>query len=47
MSFKTKNILLVDDSQILLDLTQHALKEDGFKNIDTALNGKEGYEMAL
>ncbi|MBT3281020.1 MAG: response regulator [Campylobacteraceae bacterium] len=42
-----KNILLVDDSQILLDLLIHALKDSGLDNIDTAVNGKEALEMSI
>jgi CheY-like chemotaxis protein len=37
-------ILIVDDMKPMLDLTQSVLKIFGFQNIETAMNGEDGFK---
>ena len=44
--FKTKKIMLVDDESELLKMVSTILADDGFQNIVTASNVKQGLNMA-
>lgn len=39
-----KRILLIDDSKVTRDVVQSFLRNSGFKTVETAIDGKEGYE---
>ena len=43
--FLSKNILLVDDSSIIISLIKNILNEKGYNNIYTALNVEEGINI--
>ena len=38
--------LVVDDSDVFIDLLAYTLEDAGFANYDIAKNGKDGLEMA-
>lgn len=43
---KNRKILVVDDDQIVRIILSETLRQDGFKNVLLAVNGKEGLETA-